>query len=46
MTLRFAETPYVLTTNWKFAGDQVTVGHNVKVGFGSTERPAQVGRLA
>jgi hypothetical protein len=44
--LCFYETPFVQTVTWKFAGDQVTVNRKMNVGFGPTESPVLVGRLA
>jgi len=46
MKVCFIETPYVQTITWKFAGDQATVTRKMNVGFGPTERPPLVGRVA
>jgi hypothetical protein len=40
------ETPFVQTVTWKFEGDHVTIDRKMNVGFGPTERPPLVGRLA
>jgi CubicO group peptidase (beta-lactamase class C family) len=44
--LCFYETPFIQTVTCEFAGDQVTVSRKMNVGFGPTERPTLVGRLA
>jgi hypothetical protein len=46
MKLCFYETPFIQTVSCKFAADQVTVSRKMNVGFGPTERPTLVGRLA
>lgn len=46
MKLCFYETPFVQTLTWKFAGDQVSLDRKVNVGFGPTERPPLLGRMA
>ncbi len=44
--LCFYETPFVETVTYRFSGDQVTINARANVGFGPTERPPVVGRLA
>jgi CubicO group peptidase (beta-lactamase class C family) len=46
MKLCFYETPFVQTVTCKFEGEKVTVSRKMNVGFGPTERPTLVGRLA
>jgi CubicO group peptidase (beta-lactamase class C family) len=46
MKLCFYETPFVQTVTWKFVGDEATVSRKMNVGFGPTDRPTLVGRLA
>jgi CubicO group peptidase (beta-lactamase class C family) len=46
MKLCFYETPFVQTMTCKFEGDKVSVSRKMNVGFGPTDRPTLVGRLA
>ncbi len=46
MQLCLYTTPFIQTMTWKFAGDQVTLTRKANVGFGPTEGPPLVGRLA
>jgi CubicO group peptidase (beta-lactamase class C family) len=46
MKLCFYETPFIQTVSCQFTGDQVTISRKMNVGFGPTERPPLVGRLA
>lgn len=40
----YIETPYIETITCKFSGEDVTIGRNMNVGFGPTERPLLTGR--
>ncbi len=42
----YVDTPYVLTSTWKLAGDEVTQKAKMNVSFGATEQPPVVGRIA
>lgn len=46
MKLCYYETPFIETVTCQFATEQVTIRRKLNVGFGPTERPALVGRLA
>lgn len=46
LQLCFVETPFIVTFTCRFQGNQITIARKANVGFGPTERPSLVGRLA
>lgn len=41
--LRFYETPFALTLNFRFLGDQLWLDSRMNVAFGAAERPQLIG---